>query len=90
MKLTWFHYSQNNSGGFFDGPENVLVQAHSAEEADSIAERHGIYFGGVSSGRDCECCGNRWSMAYGDGGEELSVYGNHPSGNDLIVPYVTE
>ena len=90
MKLNWFHYRQNNSGGFFDGPPHVLIQAHNADEADAIAERNGLYFGGVSSGRDCECCGNRWSSAYGDGEETANIYGNPPGADDLVIAYVTE
>lgn len=53
----WFHYDQNNSGGSFGGPAiNVWVEARSAEEANGIAEGH-----------DCECCGDRWHSAYGEG-----------------------
>lgn len=62
--MKWFQYKQNNSGGSFtvdtNVAHNVLIQANSADEADSIAEDVGLYFGGVSSGSDCECCGDRW------------------------------
>ena len=32
----------------------------SAEEANERAQELRIYFGSVSRGIDCECCGNRW------------------------------
>ena len=52
---------QNNSGGFFTEPAViVVVRADSEEEAYAIAERNGVYFDGCSTGKDCECCGDRW------------------------------
>jgi len=66
----WFNFRQNNSGGVWCGPAiNVAVQADSADEANSIAEQHGIYFDGVQMGSDCECCGDRWYGVYSDDGE---------------------
>jgi|TARA_B100002003_G_C13868426_1_gene424756 hypothetical protein len=66
----WFNFRQNNSGGVWYGPAmNVAVQADSADEANSIAEQHGIYFDGVQTGSDCECCGDRWYGVYSDEGE---------------------
>lgn len=60
----WYQYSQNNSGGAYLGPAvGVYIEAESAEHADERAQEVGIYFGGVESGRDCECCGGRWSRA---------------------------
>lgn len=60
MNLYWYTYTQNNSGGFFEGPaEQVFVQATSAEQADEIAETVGIYFDD-SGDIDCPCCGSRW------------------------------
>ena len=36
-----------------------------------------VYFGGVFSGHDCECCGNRWYEAWEkDGTETPSIYGD--------------
>lgn len=79
----YFHYSQNNSGGSFDIDErvahHVIIQAHSAKEADSIAEGVGIYFNGCADGRDCGCCGDRWSTAWGRGNEIPLIYDEDPA-----------
>lgn len=59
MKI--YLFSQNNSGGYFLPPAaHVFIAAESAEEANEKALTAGVYFGGVSKGRDCECCGSRW------------------------------
>lgn len=64
----FWDYRQNNSFGFFidDGIVSILVliEADTAEEADTRAQDLGIYFDGLESGRDCECCGSRWTSAY--------------------------
>lgn len=60
----FYPYFQNNSGGCFDGPLSVVVEADSAGEADSKAVKSGlVYFDGVALGIDCECCGSRWYRA---------------------------
>lgn len=63
--IPWFLFRQNNSGGFFHTDANVCrqvyIQAETPDQANARAEELGIYFGGVASGLDCECCGNRWS-----------------------------
>lgn len=56
-------------------PLNLIVEADSATEADERAERAGAYFNGCESGMDCECCGDRWSRAYGAGTAEPTIYG---------------
>ena len=70
--LKWFTYVQNNSGGSFtvndDVANYVIIQAHNADEANLIALEYGIYFGGVASGLDCSCCGDRWYMVNDDEG----------------------
>lgn len=38
----------------------VIIEANSAEAANDRAIALGIYFYGVDSGEDCECCGDRW------------------------------
>lgn len=54
----YYHYRQNNSGGFFTGPAiNVYIEADTSEEADAIGVKNGLYFDGEG---DCECCGDRW------------------------------
>lgn len=76
----FFDYDQNNSGGGFDFDAkagistHVIIEAADADEANEAARRIGLYFDGYG---DCECCGNRWYEAYGDGGTEPKVYG-HP------------
>jgi len=61
-----FHtYRQNNSEGIFLGPTFVCVEADTLDEADERAEQSGfVYFNGVRKGKDCACCGDRWSCAY--------------------------
>lgn len=72
-QLKFYHFRQNNSGGSFDVNDNVnvhvLIQAHSASEANGRAEEIGIYFDGVEDGCDCDCCGDRWYRASEDDGE---------------------
>jgi len=62
--MPFFHFDQNNSGGGYDADENVapivVIEAVDADAANDKAEELGVYFGGVSDGRDCECCGDRW------------------------------
>lgn len=78
----FFTYSQNNSGGGFDTDEKkgigtyVIVEADNSNEADTIAESIGIYFDGVLTGSDCECCGDRWYSAY-EGHDAPEVYGEN-------------
>jgi hypothetical protein len=79
----YFHFSQNNPGGSFVIDEkvahHVIIQAHSAGEANRLALGVGIYFDGCSSGTDCNCCGDRWSRKWGDGDETPLIYGNNPA-----------
>lgn len=75
-KLKWFHYNQNNSGGYFIQndvvAEDVFVQAFSAAEASAIVspalEEYSQY---------CECCGERWYYWQDDedGTDEPEKYG---------------
>lgn len=61
----FFNFRQNNSGGFYIGPKNVLVRADTAEQANKKAVASGhVYFYGVRDGKDCECCGNRWYQCH--------------------------
>lgn len=68
MKNKFYEFSQNNSGGRFVADEKLchrlFIEASSIEEAIRIAEGLGVYFGGVASGTDCECCGDRWSEPF--------------------------
>jgi hypothetical protein len=68
----FYTFYQNNSGGVFSFKQDaishfVIIEAESDEEANKKAESLGIYFDGCSTGRDCECCGDRWSACYDNG-----------------------
>ena len=57
----FFTFHQNNSGGWYDGPACVCVEADTAAKANERAESElAVYFDGVSTGDDCGCCGDRW------------------------------
>ena len=60
--MSLFVFCQNNTGGRFIPPAIcVFVEADTAEEANDIAQTAGgVYFHGVKSGKDCDCCGDRW------------------------------
>lgn len=80
----FFHYRQNNSGGDFDFikgdglTRHVVVEAADAPTANDLAERIGLYF---DAGRDCPCCGPRWSPQWylDSGSESPTVYGEAPA-----------
>jgi len=79
-------FNQNNSGGSFDFSETagithyVIVEAATLADGISRAEDIGIYFNGCSSGRDCSCCGDRWSEPWDDDfTDEPTVYGHKAS-----------
>lgn len=77
MKLHTFIYDQNNPGGVFINTDSlgkmVFIEAYNTDEANAKAESIGIYFDGVSEGKDCKCCGNRWERAdFVDTLEELN------------------
>ena len=75
-----YRYYQNNSGGWCnDMPSihpslgfvdedgvNLYVYADTPEQADQAAENVGVYFDGISEGKDCSCCGDRWTRNYGE------------------------
>ena len=67
-KTGWWKYGQNNSGGSFDhdGGHATYIWAAGVAEANRIAEANGIYFDGCDKGRDCRCCGDRWSTPWDD------------------------
>lgn len=82
----FYLYKQNNSGGIWQKDRFVdrfvFIEAKSVKDACKRAERIGIYFDGVSTGFDCDCCGDRWSTPY-DGMKNPRVYGHKIS----IVAY---
>jgi len=71
----WFHFLQNNSGGYFARDENVceevFIQAANAAEAIKKAE------GFCDNSDSCPCCGDRWSFWVDDcdGTDEPLIYG---------------
>lgn len=101
----FYEFSQNNSGGSFDFDEAAGITHHVVIEADDLpravyrAERIGLYFDGVDLGRDCECCGDRWSKPWSDdGAAEPMFYGKPvseatsfsawmPEGKEIAVHY---
>ena len=59
----FYTFRQNNSGGEWAKgmPIYAIVEADSADEANSRAESVGLYFWGADhDGPDCPCCGDRW------------------------------
>ena len=86
----FYHFSQNNSGGSFPFSEeegithHVIIEADNASEANTIAELIGIYFDGCSTGKDCECCGDRWYSVYEYDEEEFP----HVYGGKLVKPKI--
>lgn len=80
QKTKFFHFSQNNSGGYFDFELNkithhVIIEAKNADHANFLAEEIGLYFNGCNSGIDCSCCGDRWYHACGEGDDTALIYG---------------
>lgn len=89
LDTKFYTFNQNNSGGSFHVDGNVchyvIIEATSSQDANDRAERIGIYFDGVSRGRDCPCCGSRWSTIWSDedGDEEPLIYGQSPESFDF-------
>lgn len=54
----------------------MIVEAMNADQTNGIAEGIGIYFNGCDDGRDCDCCGDRWYAASGEGDDEPMLYGS--------------
>lgn len=84
MTTTWWTFSQNNSGGFFDHDpgkgigNHVIIEADNSDHANNRAKGIGIYFDGCDSGIDCGCCGDRWyRVSKWDGEPSPMVYGEY-------------
>ena len=64
--MTWYKFSQNNSGGKWRYDEErgisakVFIEADTADLANVHANYIGIYFDGCHNDIDCNCCGDRW------------------------------
>lgn len=87
-------FDQNNSGGSFHYDAKagigsaVAIEAIDAAHALARAEAIGIYFNGCDDGRDCECCGDRWSDCLDEGTEQPTKYGAELTGGWGIPAYV--
>lgn len=81
--MSFYTFSQNNSGGGFDYDEQkgiaeyVIIEALDADQANKKAQEIGIYFDGCVKELDCSCCGDRWYETYeGAAKETPSIYGD--------------
>lgn len=74
--MPFYTFDQNNSGGFFTDPAiSLIVEADNADEANDIAEEHGVYFDDDYD-IDCDCCGTRWyRVSEHNATEQPEVYG---------------
>ena len=53
----------------------VIIEAPSVDVANAVATSIGIYYLGVTTGRDCACCGDRWRPVREiDGFETPKIY----------------
>ena len=84
----FYTFRQNNSGGYFSGPVLVCVECDSLDQANDQAELNGICFDMFGS---CECCGPRWSTAWGQDSltETPTYYGDllTDSGESWVIHY---
>ena len=86
LTTKFYTFGQNNSGGYYIGPSYIIIEAINPEQANQIAETTGyIYFDGIDSERDCECCGDRWNTVYEWNGYDFpSAYGSEPIENEQV------
>jgi len=65
MKTKFYEFTQNNSGGSFVTNKKLchrlVIEAVKESDAEEKAFDMGVYYNGVEDGRDCGCCGDRWS-----------------------------
>lgn len=66
--MPFYHFNQNNPGGVTHTTntlaDQVIIEADTPDEADVRLIALGGYFDGVSIGRDCPCCGDRWDHTH--------------------------
>lgn len=101
-EMKFFKFRQNNSGGYFDGYHNVLIEARNAIEANELAQASGLVY--FEDRGDCvECCGYRWSEFWAsditvDGytifsrelieeGEHIRLQGYFSGAGDSVIVY---
>lgn len=65
MNQKFYEFRQNNSGGKFVTDDKLckwlFIEADDEKEANDKAKEMGVYFNGCEDGKDCSCCGDRWS-----------------------------
>ena len=78
-------FQQNNTFGTFDAGvgHTVLAEALTREEACARAQTVGVYFNGCATGRDCDCCGNRWEEPW-----DTPLPFERPLGTDTLEEYL--
>lgn len=81
--MPYFHFTQNNSGGWFDLTDelthHVIIEANTPEQANDILVSLGGYFDGCHFGVDCDCCGDRWYPLWPDDrGNNMPMIYNQP------------
>jgi len=84
----FYTFRQNNSGGYYSGPQYIIIEAADAEEANERSQSTQIYFDGASNdGPDCPCCGDRWYRAYSNdkGTDQPEIYGYNQFQDDEWV-----
>jgi len=91
----FYGLDQNNSGGSFIVDDKVchrlFIEANSEDAAIAKAEDLGCYWEGVAAGRDCPCCGDRWSTYFDDcnlekineKGYRVGIYDHYPNPEKL-------
>ncbi|MNB81421.1 hypothetical protein D3C75_282030 [compost metagenome] len=76
IQTNYFHFRQNNSGGYFivndDVAINLIVEAMNANDAEQR-----MYDITADYSQYCSCCGERWSSWIDDedGTTEPTIYG---------------
>jgi len=88
----FYTFVQNNSGGYWNGPHYVIIEAFDANHANEIAVDNEIYFNGCASGNDCSCCGDRWyPVEEYHGSEKPEIWGEpleeYNSEKYKLIPY---
>lgn len=80
----FYEYRQNNSFGRWDVDEDkgigpiVIIEEATFEYANEKARKIGLYLNGVLMGKDCGCCGDRWSFPQTEEGDTVPCHFNEP------------
>ncbi len=92
----FYTFDQNNTGGSFDHMPasgigyKVAFEATDVQHAKQRALSAGVYFNGCDDGRDCPCCGDRWSswIDESDATDEPETHGKPLTGGWGIPSYM--